>query len=484
MSSGTITTVAGNGNAGYSGDSGSATSAELDSPVALAVDGSGNVFVAELNNQVVREFVIGGDITTYAGNRSTTFAGDNGPATSAYLSAPLAAAPEPSGNLSIGDSGNIRMRDVAAGVITTKFTNSQLTAPRALAVAPNGDVYVAMGGGSIQVAQTAGLVRKISGNTISTVAGLLVSNDPYGDCGLAVNATMDNPQGIAVDTNGDVYVSETADNVIRMITPAGVIETVAGSRDGTEGFSGDNGPATSALLSQPTGLALAPNGDLIFADAGNNRIRKITKSGTITTIAGDGFPGYDGDDGPPLSAEFRGMRGLAVDSAGDIFVADTLNNRVREISGGTVSTVVGSGTFGFSGDGAAASDAELAHPSDVHLDAAGNLYIADTNNDRVPRGRRSALCRRTAGERPDPQRLQFLPTEPEEHAGPPAQPVGHRRSGRYGVGQLRATGDRSHGVVRGVRHGLGPHVQLAQRRDRRARYRLDDLVLRHDRRQR
>ena len=256
----------------------------------------------------------------------------------------------------------MRVRDVAAGVISTTFTNNQLTAPKALAVAPNGDVYVAMGSGSIQIAETAGLVRKISGNAISTVAGLLIITDPYGDCGLAVNATMDSPQGIAVDANGDVYVSETADNVIRMITPAGVIETVAGSRDTTEGFSGDGGPATSALLSQPTGLALAANGDLIFADAGNNRIRKITKSGTISTIAGDGFPGFDGDGGPALSAEFRGMRGVAVDSAGDIFVADTLNNRVREISGGTVSTVAGSGTFGFSGDGAAATDAELAAP--------------------------------------------------------------------------------------------------------------------------
>jgi uncharacterized protein (TIGR03437 family) len=187
-----------------------------------------------------------------------------------------------------------------------------------------------------------------------------------------------------VDSTGNLYIGDSNSNRIRKVTN-GVITTVAG--DGTWGYSGDNGPATSAQLSGAWGVAVDSAGNLYIADRMNNRIRKVS-NGVITTVAGNGTPGFSGDNGPASNAQLNGPYGVAVDSAGNLYIADTLNFRVRKVSNGVITTVAGSGLTspaggGFGGDYGPATSARLNNPSGVAVDSAGNLYIADTGNDRI-----------------------------------------------------------------------------------------------------
>jgi uncharacterized protein (TIGR03437 family) len=332
-SSYTISTAAGNGTSGFSGDSGMAISAELDYPTGVAVDSAGNLFIADTFNARIRKVTPAGTISTVAGNGTLGFSGDGGSPTSAELRLPDGVAVDSAGNIFIADETNNRIRKVtAAGTIST--------------VAGNG---------------TAGF---------------------SGDGGFATSAELFEPGGIAVDGAGNLFIADSMNNRIRKVTPAGTISTVAGN--GVQGFSGDSGPALLAELDQPSGVALDSAGNLFIADLMNSRVRKVTLAGTITTVAGSGAFGFSGDNGPAISASLAEPWGVAVDGAGDLFIVDSGNQRIRMVTpAGTISTVAGNGTAGFSGDSATATLAELRGPQYVVVDGAGNVFIADTNNNRV-----------------------------------------------------------------------------------------------------
>jgi sugar lactone lactonase YvrE len=216
-------------------------------------------------------------------------------------------------------------------------------------------------------------IRKVSGGTITTIAGNGAAGFS-GDGGPATSASLSAPYGVALDSTGSLYTADNDNNRIRKVS-GGTITTVAGN--GNLGFSGDGGPATSASLAQPEGLAVDSSGNLYIADTRNHRIRKLS-GGTITTIAGNGTPGFSGDGGPATSASLYNPGGVAVDSAGNLYIADSNNNRIRKVSGGTITTVAGNGNAGFSGDGGPATSASLNYPIGIAVDSAGDLYTADS----------------------------------------------------------------------------------------------------------
>ena len=386
VSNGVITTVAGNGTAAFGGDNGPATSAQLNGPAGLFVDAAGNLYIADRANNRIRK-VANGVITTVAGNGTEGFgsSGDNGAATSADLNQPQGVAEDTSGNLYIGDTGNDRIRKVTNGMITTvagngkagfsgdngPATSAELAGASGVAVDSAGNLYIADTGNR--------RVRKVANGVITTVAG----NGLIGDGGPAIGAQLNSPEGVAVDAVGNLYIADFENSLIRKVTN-GVITTVAGSA--TRGFGGDNGPATSAQLDYPDGVAVDSAGNLYFVDSGNNRVRKIS-GGVITTVAGNGTQGFSGDNGPAINAELNLYNfqpsAVAVDSAGNLYIADAGNDRVRKVTNGTITTVAGNGTQGFSGDNGPATSAQLNQPKGVAVDATGNLYIADEANQRI-----------------------------------------------------------------------------------------------------
>src|SRR5271157_2356151 len=382
VSGGTITTVAGNGTSGHSGDGGPATSASLYYPWGVAVDLAGNLYIADTYNAVIRK-VSGGTITTVAGGGNGQL-GDGGPATSASLNYPTGVALDSAGNLYIADADTQRIRKVSGGTITTvagngtygfsgdggPATSASLGGPRGVAVDSAGNLYMA------ELYNMR--IRQVSGGTIKTFAG----NGAFrysGDGGPAASASLNYPTGVALDSAGNLYIADSSNNRIRGVA-GGTITTIAGN--GFENFSGDGGLATSASLSLPEGVAADSAGNLYIADSGNQRIRKVS-GGTITTIAGNGMQGFSGDGGPATSASLTYPAGVAVDPAGNLYIADSYNNRIRKVSGGTITTVAGNGAYGFSGDGGPATSASLYWPQGVAVDSAGNLYIADTGNQRI-----------------------------------------------------------------------------------------------------
>ena len=381
VSNGVIATVAGSGTPGFSGDNGPATSAQLNFPSGVVVDSTGNLYIADTFNFRIRK-VSNGVIATVAGNGTSGFSGDNGPATSATLSAPWAFAVDSAGNLYIADTDNYRIRQVSNGVIATMAgngtpgfsgdngpaTSAQLNFPSGVVVDSTGNLYIA---------DTFNYrIRQVTNGVITTVAG----GGTYGfsgDNGPATNAQLYNPYGVAVDSAGNLYIADANNYRIRKVTN-GVITTVAGN--GTYGFSGDNGPATNAQLYNPYGVAVDSAGNLYIADTTNNRIRKVS-NGVITTVAGGGAS-LD-DNGPASSAQLNGPTAVAVDSAGNLYIADAQNNRIRKVSNGVIASVAGNGTIGFSGDSGPATSAAFFYPQIVAVDSAGNLYIADTGNNRI-----------------------------------------------------------------------------------------------------
>jgi hypothetical protein len=282
---GDIITIAGNGTAGYSGDNGPATAAELHGPDGVTFDSAGDLFIADSGNNVVREVVKAtGDIITVAGDGTAGYNGDNGPATAAELNFPRTVAVDSAGDLFIADTDNNRIREVirSTGVIIT--------------VAGNG---------------TAGY---------------------NGDNGPASVAELNHPFFVALDPAGDLLIADTDNNRIReVIRSTGVIFTVAGN--GSASYSGDGGPATVAGLGDPHGVAFDSAGNLFIVEQSYNVVREVVKAtGDIITVAGDGTAGYSGDNGPATAAELDNPYRVAVDSAGDLFIADGSNNVIREVT--------------------------------------------------------------------------------------------------------------------------------------------------------
>jgi uncharacterized protein (TIGR03437 family) len=329
-----ISTVAGNGFTPYSGEGGQATRAGMGVS-AVASDGAGNLVIADIISNRILKVSAAGVVTTLAGNGAYSYSNDGGPATNAAFFGPSAVAIDRSGNTYIADTQNNRVRKV----------------------------------------DTSGIVTTVAGNGTAGASG---------DGGPATSASIFNPFGLAVDSAGNLYIADVSSR-IRKVTPGGTISTIAGTL--LPGFSGDGGPASSASLFLPGGVAADSSGNIYIADISNNRIRKINSSGTISTVAGNGTKGFGGDGGPATLAAFNFFGthvGLAVDSAGNLYIPDVLNNRIRKVdSTGNITTVAGNGIAGFSGDGSPAVNAGLNKPTDVAVDDAGNLYIADATNNRV-----------------------------------------------------------------------------------------------------
>jgi uncharacterized protein (TIGR03437 family) len=388
---GNIATIAGDSFASYQGDAGLAIKAELHGPEDVAVDSSGNIYIADTGNAYVRKVTTDGNINYIAGDGTIGFSGDGGYATSAALVAPFALAVDSSGNVYFAENGDSRIRKIdaksldistVAGNGTPGFTgdgstaiSAELNSPTGVAVDSAGNLYIA---DSLNCR-----IRKVaSGGSISTFAGNGTLSYS-GDGSAASQAQLNSPQGVAADAAGNLYLADTLNNVVRKVSPNGTISNFAGN--GGAGSSGDGSAATSAQLHGPQGLAVDASGNLFIADTMNAKVRKVSANGVITTVAGSGTPGYGGDGGAAASAQLNLPMGVAVDSSGNLYIADFGNSRVRKVSasGAIISTVAGNGTAGYSGDGGPAVKAQLTGPQGVAVDAAGNLYIADTENNLI-----------------------------------------------------------------------------------------------------
>ncbi len=391
-SSGNISTVAGTATGGFNGDGGAATSARLALPSGVAVDGSGNLYIADFANHRIRKVDAStGNISTVAGTGTPGFSGDGAVATSAQLDFPSGVAVDGSNNLYIADANNHRIRKVdtstdnistVAGTGTRGYsgdggaaTSARLFSPQKVAVDSSGNLYI--------VDTFNSLIRKVDASTsnISTIAGRLKSSSS-GDGAAATSAQLNYPYGVAVDGSNNLYIADANNNRIRKVTAStGNISTVAGT--GAHGSSGDGGAAASAQLNLPSDVAVDSSGNLYIADTFNHRIRKVTAStGNISTVAGTGTAGFSGDGGAAASAQLNRPFDVAVDNSGNIYIADSLNHRIRTVNtSGNISTVAGTGTIGFSGDGGAATSAQI-NTSGVAVDGSGNIYIATTNRIR------------------------------------------------------------------------------------------------------
>ena len=386
ISSGIITTVAGNGGGEWSGDGGPAIDANLGSPASIALDEGGNLFIADEIDSVIRKVSSLGVITTVAGVGIGGYSGDGGPAISAHLSAPNGVAVDGGGNLYIGDAWNGRLRKVASGIITTvagndthsysgdggPAVNAQLNYPRSVAVDASGNVFIAdLANQRVRRVSASGIITTVAGNGTAGYSG---------DLDLATKAQLNLPETVVVDGTGNLFIDDSQNYRIRRVSPSGIITTVAGN--GTQGYSGDGGPATLAQLYEPAGIAVDTAGNLYIADIGASRVRKVSAAGLITAFAGNGTSGSAGDGGPALSAQLDYPYGLAFDGAGNLFIA--CGATIRKVStDGIITTVAGTGTWGYSGDGGPALEAQLSGAYSVGVDLAGNLFIGDTQNSRV-----------------------------------------------------------------------------------------------------
>jgi sugar lactone lactonase YvrE len=330
----TINTIAGTGTGGYSGDGGAATTANFYNPAAIKRDAIGNLYVADFSNHRVRKIDTSGVVTTIAGNGSATYAGDGGPATAASIRQPGGIALDGSGNIYISDNFNNRIRKIDA-----------------------------------------------SGN-ISTVAGN-GTGGYSGDGGAATAAMINRPMGITTDGSGNIYFADESNHAIRKVTiSTGVITTVAGT--GVGGYS--TGVATMSRLRQPKDVAVDASGNIYIADWMNHRVRMVNTSGNIVDLAGDGTMGFSGDGYAATAARVNKPISVWIDASGNLLVADNGNSRIRRIflSGvGHIATLCGNGTYSFAGDGGPASAAALNSPAGVFSDASGTIYIADQGNHRV-----------------------------------------------------------------------------------------------------
>jgi hypothetical protein len=334
-----IATVAGTGASAGGPDGRLATATTFAHPTALALDSNGLLYV--VNGNTVRRINADGTVTTVAGTGRAGFSGDGGPAISADLNGPQSIAIDSAGDIFIADAQNNRIRRVdPAGIITT--------------IAGSGQPGFA------------------------------------GDGGPATKAELNDPTGVAIGFGNTILIADSANNRVRVVDATGIVATFAGTGD--TNYAGDGGPATSGVLNDPRCIAVDANDNVYVADALNDRVRRIKVDGTISTVAGTGMQSFSGDHGLATNASLQlatspGSGGgcLAVDTAGDLFIADALNNRVREVAvNGIITTVAGDGRPGFAGDNGPAKDAELQLPVGLAVDSAG-LYIADSDANRVRR---------------------------------------------------------------------------------------------------
>src|SRR5438093_960323 len=375
---GIITTVAGNGTYGFSGDGGRAIIAQLLGAQGVALDSAGNIFIADVVR--LRQVTAVGMIRTVAGN-GAGYSGDGAPANDAGLAA-FGVAVAVGGNLFILDTDNYRIRKVSAdGIIRTvagngsfscsysgdggPATGAQLCAS-AVAVYSAGNLFISVDN----------RIRKVAADGIITTVAGGGSPGYSGDGGPAINAQLVNAGegaltfGVAVDGEGNLFIADTSNNRVRKVSSSGIITTVAGN--GSPGYSGDGGPAINAQLSGPNSVAVDSAGNLLILDFYNNRIRKVSSSGTITTVS--------------INVELNHPQGIAVDSAGNLFIANTYNLRILKVSSdGIITTVAGNGSPGYSGDGGQAINAQLTLPGGVAVDGAGNVYFADPTNHAIRR---------------------------------------------------------------------------------------------------
>ena len=387
--SGSYTKFAGNSSYSFSGDGGPATAAAFSSPMNLFYDKYANLYIADQFNNRIRMVNPYGVVNTVAGGTWTGTA-DGGPATSAEVFQPAALATDQSGSVFIADALNSRIRKVnTAGIISTiagvaKLGFSGDNGP-ATAAASSEVLSLAFDNkGNLYLADCSNnCIRRIdTSGVITTFAGIPFNYGYSGDGGPATAALFNYPFQLAVDKWNNVYVGDDYNNVIRKIDTLGIISTFAGID--TAGFSGDGGPATAAKLNHPHGIAVDTNGTLYFCDAYNYRIRKISPTGIISTIAGTGTSGFSGDGGTATAAEISWIAGLFLDRYQHVYIADALNSRIRMIdSSGNIQTVVGNGTSGFSGDGGLPTTAEIFNPYGGLFDGSGNMFVADYNNNRV-----------------------------------------------------------------------------------------------------
>ncbi|HWE49649.1 MAG TPA: SBBP repeat-containing protein [Bryobacteraceae bacterium] len=425
-----LTLTAGSGTAGFSGDNGLATGAQLNAPSGLALDSSGTLYIADTNNGRIRK-ITNGVITTVSGNLAiggvssqlynpggvavdpsgnlyiadtfnnrvlefsagvitliaggggiAGFGGDNGVAVNAQLNKPGGVAADSSGNLYIADSGNYRIRKVTKGIITTVAGTGTVNLSGDNGPAANAGFSASKialdSSGNLYIADTFNnRIRKITSGTITTAAG---GGSSQAD-GPAASAQI-YPNDVTVDSAGNIYIAETVyANSIRKIS-SGAIATLAGSAASSGLQLGDTGPATGARLNSPQGIAVDSSGHVFIADTANNSIREVS-GGVINTVAGNRVAGFSGDNGAGSSARLNTPEGVAVDSSGSFYIADTANNSIRKVTGGVITTVAGNQAKGFSGDNGPAASASLNQPAAVAVDSSGNLYIADTGNSRI-----------------------------------------------------------------------------------------------------
>ena len=346
-----ISTYAGTGVTGYSGDNGPATLATFNTPTSLAANKSGDVYINDQENNCIRLVKNNATktIATFAGTGMAGYYGNNVPATTAKLNQSWSIATDNAGNLYIADQDNNCIRKVdTSGIITT-------------------------------------------------IGGVADSFGSGGDGGPATLARFSRPFGIAVDKQYNVFVCDQDVHVVRRINSAGIISTIAG-RAGISGYSGDGGPATSATIGICWGIAADTSGNVYICDGDNNNVRKVSTSGIISTIAGTGSAGYNGDGRPATSALLNFPTGVLPDLLGNIYISDCYNNRIRKINpSGIITTVAGNGTPGFYGDGGLATSAELNHPTSIALDDSGNMYVNDLENIRVRKIKKINLLFFTGG---------------------------------------------------------------------------------------
>ena len=324
--------------AGYSGDGGAATSAQLNYPWALSADIDGNVYIADYYNNRIRKVNSAGIITTLAGTGlgmtgEGGYSGDGGAASLAQLNHPSGLSADINGNVYIGDQNNHRIR----------------------------------------IVNSAGIV--------STFAG--TGSQGYGgDGGAASLAQLNHPSGLSADISGNLYIADTSNNRIRKVNSAGIVTTLVGT--GTAGYGGDGGAASLSQLNSPTELSADINGNVYIADWGNERIRKVNSAGIVTTFAGNGISGFNGDGVAATAAQLNQPWGVSADINGNVYIADQYNHRIRKVnSAGIITTFAGTGSWGYSGDGGAASLAQLKFPAGASADISGNVYIADLYSQRI-----------------------------------------------------------------------------------------------------